>query len=298
MKESASLPYFKNVPLFECMESGVGKTAKLEFIRRLIPLSLGVLAIVGGFFFMSVLSNLLCLVAAAGIYAALPRPSAPSGAIRPVSRPPVLVLDLIGFALGIPLFSLAFIGMGLTGGGLALLSLFCLAPAAASLVFFTAAVRQQTSWVRFFGNGFEFTQLGLRVRVLYEELSKMEVRLWEAPGLVAWFQATIGSSGPRSAVLLNGEQSTKTLVFRRRGDGARFTISSELVPDLQRILIGIDRAGMDLPDGISELQRRKIRQRRERMYGGEHLELPQPTEQKNVARIAALIEHARRTAGQ
>ncbi|POF30457.1 hypothetical protein [Roseibium marinum] len=274
----------------------MGKTAKLEFIRRLVPLSLGVLAIIGGFFFMSVLSSLLCLVAAAGIYAALPRPNAPSGAIRPVSRPPVLILDLIGFALGIPLFSLAFIGMGLATGGLALLALFCLAPASASLVFFTAAVRQQTSWVRFFGNGFEFTQLGLRVRVLYEELSRMEVRLWEAPGLVAWFQATIGSSGPRSAVLLNGEQSTKTLVFRRR-DGVRFTISSELVPDLQRILIGIDRAGMDLPDGISELQRRKIRQRRERMYGGE-VDLPQPSEQKNVARIAALIEHARRTAGQ
>ncbi|PVB61585.1 hypothetical protein DCO57_11870 [Labrenzia sp. 011] len=245
---------------------------------------------------MSLLSSLLCLVAAAGIYAALPRPNVPSGAIRPVSRPPMIILDLIGFTLGILLFPLAFIGMGVATGGLALLALFCLVPAAASLVFFTVAVRQETSWVRFFANGFEFTQFGLRVRVLFEELSRMEIRLWEAPGLAAWFQATIGSSGMRSAVLLNGEESTKTLVFRRR-DGARFTISSELVPDLQRILIDIDRAGMDLPEGISELQRRKIRQRRERMYGGE-LDLPQPPEEKKVARIAALIEHARRTAGQ
>lgn|GEM_PF-2360722 len=273
----------------------MGKTAKLEFIRRLLPLSLCVLAIVGGYSFMSLLSSLLCLVAAAGIYAALPRPSVPSGAIRPVSRPPVIVLDLIGFALGVVLFSLAFIGMAEATGGMALLALFCLLPASASLVFFTVAVRQETSWVRFFGNGFEFTQFGLRARVLFEELKRIDVRLWEASGWAAWFQATIGSSGTRSAVLLNGAESTTTLVFRRR-DGAKFTISSELIPDLQRILINIDRAGVDLPDGISELQRKKIRQRRERMYGGPEKE-PPPSEQKEVARIAALIEHARRNPG-
>lgn len=274
------------------MESGLGKTAKLEFIRRLVPLSLSVLGIVGGYFFMSLLSSLLCLVAAAGIYAALPRPGVPSGGVKPVSKTPVLAFDLLGFGLGISCFSIAFIGMSVATGAVALLALLALLPAFASLVFFAVSVRQETSWVRFFGNGFEFTQFGLRVRVLYEELKKVEVRLWEASGWVAWFQATIGSLGRRSAVLLNGEQSTKTLVFKRK-DGATFTISSELLPDLQRILIGMDRAGAELPEGISEWQRNKIRKRRERMYGGP----PQPepeSEQVQVARIAALIEHARR----
>ena len=272
----------------------MGKTAKLEFMRRMVPLALCVLGIVGAFFFMSVLSSLLCLVAAGGIYAALPRPNCPSGAVKPVSNPPVVVLDAIGFAIGIVFFPLALVGMASWGGAAALFALFCLLPATASLVFFTVAVRQETSWVRFFSNGFEFTQFGLRSRVMYEELAKIDVRSWEASGWVAWFQATIGSSGPRTAILLNGAPSTNTLVFKRK-DTATFTISSELIPDLQRILISIDRAGMELPDVISEGQRKKIRQRRERMYGGP--ERPEPeSEQKQVARIAALIEHARRSA--
>lgn len=270
----------------------MGKTAKIEFIRRVLPLSLSVLAIVGGFFFMSILSSLLCLVAAAGIYAALPRPSAPSGAVKPVSRPSASVLDGIGFALGIVFISLAFIGMGSTTGGLALVSLLLLLPALTSFVFFAVAVRQETSWVRFFGNGFEFTQFGLRARVPYEELKQVDVRLWEAAGWVAWFQSTIGSIGHKKAVLLNGAESTKTLVFKHPVSGT-FTISSELIPDLQRILIGMDRAGIELPEGISEWQRKKIRRRRERMYGGPPKEPPQ-SEQVEVARIAALIEHARR----
>ncbi|WP_208988265.1 hypothetical protein [Labrenzia sp. VG12] len=274
----------------------MGKTAKLEFVRRVLPLCLSVLGIVGGYFFMSVLSSLLCLVAAGGIYAALPRPKAPSGAVKPVCEPSVVTLDAIGMVLGIVFFSIALIGMSAWGGAAALAALICLGPASLSLVLFTVAVRQETSWVRFLSNGFEFTQFGLKVRVMYEDLKTIDVRQWEASGWVAWFQSTIGSSGPRSAVLLNGAQSTKTLVFKR-SDGAKFTISSELVPDLQRVLINIDRAGVELPDVISDYQRKKIRQRRERMYGGPERE-PPVSEEKQVARIAALIEHARRSAGQ
>lgn len=271
----------------------MGKAAKLEFLRRLVPLGLGILGLVGGYFFMSILSSLLCLLAAAGIYAALPRPTAPSGAIKPVSRPGVVMLDVIGFGFGIGFFTLAFIGLGSTGGAMALLSALALLPASLSFVFFTVSVRQETSWVRFFGNGFEFTQFGLRARVAYEELKRVEVRLWQASGWVAWFQSTIGSIGPRSAVLLNGAESTNTLVLKKR-DGATFTISSELIPDLQRILIGMDRAGQELPEGLSEWQRKKIRKRRERMYGGPEKDEAQ-SEQLDVARIAALIEHARRS---
>jgi len=273
----------------------VGKTAKLEFLRRIVPLCLCLLGLVGGYFFMSMLSSLMCLIAAAGIYAALPKPKAPSGAIKPVCHPPVLVLDGLGMTLGVVFFSVALIGMSDWGGAAALAALVCLMPACVSLVFFTVAVRQETSWVRFFSNGFEFTQFGLKVRVMYEELKRVEVRLWQASGLAAWWQSTIGSSGPRSAVLLNGAESTNTLVFKHK-DTATFTISSELVPDLQRILVSIDRAGLELPDGISEYQRKKIRERRERMYGGPEREAP-VLEQKDVARIAALIEHARRRTG-
>ncbi|CTQ58128.1 hypothetical protein LA5095_01940 [Roseibium album] len=270
----------------------MGKTAKIEFIRRVLPLSLSVFAIVCGFFFMSLLNSLLCLVAAAGIYAALPKPSAPSGAVKPVCRPSIIVFDALGFTLGILFFSLAFIGMGSTTGALALISLCLLVPACACFPFFAVAVRQETSWVRFFGNGFEFTQFGLRARVPYDELKKVEVRLWEASGWVAWFQSTMGSIGHKKAVLLNGAESTKTLVFKHPANGT-FTISSELIPDLQRILIGMDRAGIELPEGISEWQRKKIRRRRERMYGEPEKEAPK-SEQVEVARIAALIEHARR----
>lgn len=273
----------------------MGKTAKLEFIRRVLPLSLSVLAIVGGFFFMSPLSSLLCLVASAGIYAAMPRPSAPSGAVKPISTPSIAVLDGIGFGTGIVFFSIAFIGMGSATGGLALVALLALLPAFVSFLFFAVAVRQETSWVRFFGNGFEFTQFGLRARVPYDELKKVDVRLWQAAGWVAWFQSTIGSIGHKKAVLLNGAENTKTLVFNHPVSGT-FTISSELIPDLQRILIGMDRAGIELPEGISEGQRKKIRKRRERMYGEPEREAPK-SEQVEVARIAALIEHARRQAG-
>ncbi|TYC53467.1 hypothetical protein FMN50_15210 [Rhodobacterales bacterium] len=242
---------------------------------------------------MSVLSSLLCLVAACGIYAALPHPNVPSGAITPVVKPPVAAFDAAGFGVGILFFSAGFIGMGVSGGFTAFLALLCFVPASASLVFFTVSVRQATSWVRFFGNGFEFTQFGLRARVLYEELRYAEVRQWEAPGWVAWFQSTIGSSGRRSAILLNGETITNTLVFRHR-DGSRYTISSELLPDLQRILIGMDRAGIELPSGISESQRNRIRRYRERLYGGDESQHGKKIAQQEVARIAALIEHSRR----
>ncbi|MTI04550.1 hypothetical protein E1180_03335 [Roseibium denhamense] len=241
---------------------------------------------------MSAISSILCIAAAVGIYSAMPYPVVPSGAIRPVSQPPVMVIDMIGFFIGLVFFPLAILGMTLSTGALALAALFCLVPACFSLVLFSISVRQLTSWVRFFNNGFEFTQFSLRVRVTYEELSGVKIRTWQAPGLAAWFQATIGSLGRRKATLLNGSETTKTMVFVRN-DGVTFTISSELIPDLQRVLIAMDRAGLELPDGISEYQRKKIRQRRERMYGGP----PKPPvheEQLQVARIAALIEHARR----
>lgn len=271
----------------------MGKTAKLEYLRRLVPLGLAVLGMVGWVFFMSLLSSLLCLTAAVGVYAALIRPRPAKGAIQPVAHPPVIVWDLVGFLVGMVFFPLAILGMTMENGILAAAATLCLLPALLSFVCFTVAVRHETSWLRFFGNGFEFTQFGLRIRVPFADLDSVHVKLWTASGPVAWFQSTIGSSGRKKAILLNGEATTKTLVFRRK-DGMTFTVSSELIPDLQRVLIAMDRAEIELPEGLSDWQRRKIRRRRERMYGGPR---PEPkSEQLDVARIAALIEHARRNA--
>ena len=55
----------------------MGRTAKLELLRRLLPLFLGVLGIVGALSFLSPLSGLLCLIAGVGIYTAMPRPKVP-----------------------------------------------------------------------------------------------------------------------------------------------------------------------------------------------------------------------------
>lgn len=270
-------------------EAILGRTAKLELLRRLLPLFLGVLGIVGALSFMSLLSGLLCLAAGVGIYTALPRPKVPKGAVKPVPYPPVWVTDLIGFAVGVLLFSLSFLGAIYgSGAGLVLFAVL-LVPASLCFPIFMIAVRQETSWMRFFGNGFEFAQLGLRARVPYVDLKGVRVRVWSARGGLGWLLSAIGSSNRGKVALLSGAKQTKTLVFTRKDD-SQFAVSSEVIPDLQRILVGMDRAGVDLPEGLSERQRKKIRKTREKLYG----RAPEPeTEQLDVARIAATVRKYR-----
>ncbi|MTI42888.1 hypothetical protein E1178_04620 [Roseibium hamelinense] len=241
---------------------------------------------------MAPISGLLCLVAGAGIYAALPRPSLPSGAIKPEPSPPTVVTDIGGFLLCVPLFSIVVLGMANANGPMGWFFLLLLVPACASLMIFLIAIRQETSWVRFFGNGFEFALLGLKTRVRYVDLADVKVKHWVAKGGFGRFLGLLGLAQRSNVALLGPANQTKTLVFTRK-DGSQFTISSELIPDLQRILVGMDRAGVELPKGISERQRKKIRKMRERMYGADEEDTPQ-IEQQQVARIAALIEHARR----
>lgn len=275
-------------------EELLGKSAKLELLRRLVPMLLGILGTVGGLGFMTLLSGILCFIAGVGIYAAMPRPKVPNGGLKPVARPPVFVTDLIGFAVGIPLFSLSFLGAVYASGIAPVLFALLLLPASLSIVIFMISVRQETSWVRFFGNGFEFAQLGLRARVRYIDLTSVHVRLWQAPGGFGWILSALGSASKQRVALLSGDKQTKTLVFKRK-DGSEFAISSEVIPDLQRVLIGMDRAGVDLPEGLSERQCKKIRKVRERLYGRDpDPDAEEDPEQLGVARIAALIEHARR----
>ena len=122
----------------------MGRTAKLELLRRLLPLFLGVLGIVGALSFLSPLSGLLCLIAGVGIYTAMPRPKVPKGAVKPVPRPPVWMTDAIGFTVGISLFSLSFLGALYGSGAGVVLFAVLLVPASLSIPIFMIAVRRTT----------------------------------------------------------------------------------------------------------------------------------------------------------
>ena len=205
----------------------MGKTARLEYLRRILPLCLAVLGIAGWFYFMTLLSSIMCLVARGCDLSCAATPAA--GIRSNTARVAPVCPDAGSHWFWVrAVFSAACSPWSRPrqqGPWLPWLCFACFR-ASLSLIFFTVAVRQETSWVRFFGNGFEFTQFGLRVRVPYTALEKVSVKQWHASGPVAWFQSTVGSSGRKTAVLLNGQETTKTLVFRR-DDGATFTISSE-----------------------------------------------------------------------
>lgn len=273
----------------------MGKTARLELLRRLVPLALFVLGITGGFTFLTPISALLCLAAGIGVYAAMPRPKVPAGALRPGQPLATPILDLTGFLLGGSLFSMGFLGAALGGrGGAAMLLLFL--PASLCFFIFMVAIRQETSWVRFFGNGFEVTQLGMKIRIRYEDLGSVrlrEVRLRKGLGGIL---STLFVNDRRRVEMLANANETTTLNFVTRG-GTQFAFSSEMIPDLQRVLISLDRAGVDLPQNLSDRQREKIRRTRERLYGkpkGENVE------QLDVARIANTVRlfHERRNRQQ
>jgi len=272
----------------------MGKAAKLEFLRRLLPLCLAVLGTVGGFTFLTPITGLICWLAGLGIYAALPLPKLPSGAVSPEPVLPVYVTDAFAFLISVGCLSLMAIGLYSGTGAAQATSFLLIAPACLAIPFFLMSVRQRTSWVRFFGNGFEFADLGLRVRVKYEDIRKAGFRDWRAKtGFAAYF-AALGSSSKTKVSLLSSSNETLALVLTRF-DGTEFMISTELIPDLKKVLIGMDRAGVELPESLSEKERQKIRKKRERMYGRDDAPLgPILPDQKQVARIAALIDHARR----
>ncbi|ADZ68814.1 hypothetical protein [Polymorphum gilvum] len=249
----------------------MGETGMVELVRRLGALGLAVLGVAGGLSFLSPVTGLLCLAAAVALYAALPKPKPPTGAVQPDWRPSLLVSDLIGFAVGVPLVSLALLGAALTPGGGSLLLLLFLIPAALAFVIFVIGARQATSWIRFFGNGFEATEFGRSHRVRYADLASVRIRLWTLPGGIAWLVGALGR--PDGIAFHSGARSSKTLVFTRR-DGSVFVISSEVIPDLERVLVDMDRAGIDLPAGLSERGRKSIRKVREKRYGKVEEPLP------------------------
>jgi len=74
--------------------------------------------------------------------------------------PSIYMPDLLGFVIGVPLFSLPFVVVAsdpLLGGVWPLYVLFWI-PASFSLVIFVVAARYATSWVRLSDDGLEITQ--------------------------------------------------------------------------------------------------------------------------------------------
>lgn len=270
----------------------MGKVAKIELLRRLVPLFLAVLGLVGLITFMTPFTSLVCLATAIGVYAATPQPKPPAGVIQPQASPPVWMTDLIGYTVGIPLFTMALVGLtygdrmiGAWTGLLAFPACFC-------LPIFLIAIRQKTSWVRFFGNGFEFAEMGLKTRVRYVDLESAVVREWQTGNAFVRALGSLGFMSRQKVALLSGSDHSRTLVFTRK-DGTQLAVSSEVIPDLQRVLIGMDRAGVELPHGFGERERVKIRKKRERMY--RQSEVPQealsPREQ--AKKIAALLDQSK-----
>ena len=270
----------------------LGKVAKIELFRRLVPLFLVVLGLVGLVSFMSPFTALVCLATAIGVYAAAPQPRQPAGVIQPEASPPVWMTDLVGYTVGIPLFTMAFIGLtfgdrmiGAWTGLLAFPACFC-------LPIFLIAVRQKTSWVRFFGNGFEFAEMGLKTRVRYVDLENAMVREWQTGNAFVRALGSLGFMSRQKVALLSGSDHSRTLVFTRK-DGTQFAVSSEVIPDLQRILIGMDRAGVELPHGFGEREREKIRKKRERLYRKADVQEEVLSPREQAKKIAALLDQSK-----
>ncbi|WP_150497642.1 hypothetical protein [Roseibium aquae] len=243
---------------------------------------------------MTPVIGLICWLAALGIYAAMPLPKLPTGAVRPEPPMPIWVTDLFGFVIAAACLSLMLIGLYSAAGAGQAGYLLLFIPASLSIPFFVLSIRQRTSWARFFGNGFEFAETGLRTRVRYEDVRQARLRDRRSKTGLAAYITALGSSSRNKVTLLTAEEESRTLVLVRY-DGTEFTISTELIPDMKKVLIGMDRAGVELPEGLSERERQNIRKRRERMDSRTQkpglLHLP---EQKQIARIAALVNHARR----
>lgn len=256
----------------------MGRSAKLELFRRVLPLLVAVIGVVGAFTFLTPLSSLLCFAAALGIYAAMPRARVPKGAVGSNAAGRILISDFIGALIGVGCFSAGLLGVG--GPPVAFL-LFLMGTL--SFFFFMSSVRLATAWARFLGNGFEICKMGKVGRLRYDELRAMRIRHLKVKGTLALLAAGLGLASRHDVSLASGNEESKLLIFVSKG-GLEFAVASEMIPDLQRVLIAMDRAGVALPEGISERERRKIRRTRERLYRKTETEdATEPVDMDNVA---------------
>ncbi|MBO0346573.1 hypothetical protein [Roseibium limicola] len=271
----------------------MGRAAKLELLRRLLALGLGILGLWGGLTFLTPLSSGLCFAAAVAIYFAIPRPRPSPGAVRPDAVPNIWISDCIGFLIGVPLFSAAFTGAATGGQGSGVFFLLLLLPASMCVPVFLVVARQETSWVRFFNNGFEITQMGLTARVRFSELLEVDLKHLKATGGGAWMMGLRGGDSRRRVALLSAAKETKTLIFKA-ANGDEFSISCEVIPDLNRVLVGLDKEGVALPRGFAERQKKRTRRLKEKIYGKTlSVDAQKSVEKLDAERIAETIRRYR-----
>jgi hypothetical protein len=242
----------------------MGETGLIELMRRLAALALAVLGLAGGLTVFSPLTGLVCLAAAVGVYVGLPYQAPPAGSVQPEWSPSIAMSDAIGFAVGIPFFSLPLVAAAYVPGSVAAVSMLFFIPAALSFPIFYLSARQATSHARFFGNGFEVTEFGLTMRQRYTDLARVEIRIWQLPRGLSLLSPFLDRR--HGVTLVAGSAPSKALRLTTKA-GAVFVIATEAIPDLERVFVDMDRAGVELPRGLSDLGRRRIRRVREKRWG-------------------------------
>ncbi|NBN65915.1 hypothetical protein [Pannonibacter tanglangensis] len=249
----------------------MSETGLIELMRRIGALGLAVLGLAGGLTVFSPLTGLVCLAAAVGLYVGLPSQKPPTGAVQPEWQPTILMSDCIGFLVGVPFFALPLVAAAYVPSAVAGWTMLLFLPAAFCFPIFYVSARQATSWARFFGNGFEVTDFGLTMRLRYTELARAEIRIWQLPRGLSLFAPFLDRR--HGVTLVAGSAPSKALRLTSK-TGAVFVIATEAIPDLERIFVDMDRAGIELPKGLSDLGRRRIRRVREKRWGKVE---PEPT---------------------
>ncbi|WP_439530057.1 hypothetical protein [Pannonibacter sp.] len=251
----------------------MAETGWIELLRRVAALGLAVLGLAGGLSVFSPITGLVCLAAAVGVYVGLPYQTPPTGSVQPDWQPSILMSDMIGFAVGVPFFSLPLLAAADMPTPAAFVSMLFFLPASLCFPIFYLSARQATSYARFFGNGFEVTEFGLTMRLRYTDLARAEIRIWQMKRGLSLLSPFLDRR--HGVTLVAGSAPSKTLRLTSK-TGAVFVISTETIPDLERIFVDMDRAGIELPKGLSDLGRRRIRRVREKRWGKVEDTVPAP----------------------
>lgn len=255
----------------------MGEAGVIELLRRMVALALAVLGFAGGLTVFSPLTGLVCLAAAVGVYVGLPYQAPPAGAVQPEWQPSTMMSDTIGFLIGVPFFSLPLIIAVYMPTSVAAVSMLFFIPASICFPIFYLSARQATSYARFFGNGFEVTEFGVTVRQRYLDLARAEIRIWQLPRGLSLLSPFLDRR--HGVTLVAGSAPSNTLRLTTKG-GAVFVIATEAIPDLERVFVDMDRAGIDLPRGLSDLGKRRIRRVREKRWGRVEAAVPPPEQDR------------------
>jgi len=240
----------------------LGRSGVIEILRRVAALALLVFAVVAYFGSLGTLPAAAAAIAGILIYVGLKRPQVPRDAFRHEPMPSVYMPDLLGFVIGVPLFSLSFVVVAsdpLLSGVWPIYVLFWV-PASFSIVIFIIAARYATSWVRVSADGLEVTRFGKTTELPFADIAAARLGLRRLPKWVSIALTVFGGIRGAGVALLHGHRATHTLWLERR-DGSSVPIAADALPGIEPVLSALDRAGITLPDELTERARRRIRRR-------------------------------------